>query len=159
MEFRYASMSEVLANADIITLHVPANKNTFHLLSNEQFSQMKDGVVLINTTRGSVVDIKALLQALATGKVAAAGLDVLPEEFVMHHESELLKAVVNKNNLDALLANQIILRLSNAIVTLHNAFNTYEARARILDTTIANIESFSQGKPQNIVGDRHLLSR
>lgn len=152
--FRYAQMSEVLATADIITLHVPANKKTYHLLSDEQFSQMKDGVVLINTTRGSVVDIKALLQALAAGKVAAAGLDVLPEEFVMHHERELLKSLVQKQgNLEELLANQILLRLSNVIVTPHSAFNTYEARTRILDTTIDNIMSFCQGKPQNVVVD------
>lgn len=150
--FRYATMPELLSNADIITLHVPANKKTYHFLAEEQFAQMKNGVVLINTTRGSVVDIKALLQAIATGKVAAAGLDVLPEEFVMHQESELLKSVIyRQNDLEALLANQVLLRLSNVIVTPHSAFNTREARERILNTTINNINAFLYGKPENVV--------
>lgn len=154
--FRYAELPELLATADIITLHVPANEKTRNFLSTTEFAQMKDGVILLNTTRGSVIDVLALLQALADGKVAAAGLDVLPDEFVMRDESELLKSVVNKeyDDLETLLANQVLLRLSNVIVTPHNAFNTREARERILSTTIANINAFCQGNPQNLVNDK-----
>lgn len=69
--FRYVSMDELLATSDIITLHVPSTPKTHHMLSEEQFNKMKDGVVLINTARGSLVDVRALVQALARGKVSS----------------------------------------------------------------------------------------
>lgn len=149
--FHYAPMEEVLATADFITLHVPANEKTHHLISNEQFAQMKDGAVLINTSRGTIVDSHALLQALAEGKVAAAGLDVLPEEPIMREEAELLRSVYNRqHNLDTLLADHILLRLRNVIITPHNAFNTREAVQRILDTTVENIIAFAHNQPQEL---------
>lgn len=150
--FRYAEMKEVLSSADVVTLHVPANPKTHHLISTEQFDSMKDGVILINTSRGSIVDINALLQALAEGKVAAAGLDVLPEEPVMREEAELLRSVYGKqHNLETLLADHVLLRLRNVIVTPHSAFNTKEAVQRIIDTTVENIVTFADGNPQNVV--------
>ena len=150
--FRYASLEDVLATADIITLHVRANPKTENLISTEQFNQMKDGVLLINTSRGSIVDTQALLKAIAEGKVAAAGLDVLPEEPVMREEAELLRSVYSKrHNLDTLLADHVLLRLRNVIITPHSAFNTHEAVQRIAETTIANIEAFTQGQPQAVV--------
>lgn len=150
--FRYAEMKEVLSSADIVTLHVPANPKTHHLISTEEFDAMKDGVILINTSRGPIVDINALLQALAEGKVAAAGLDVLPEEPVMREEAELLRSVYRKqHDLETLLADHILLRLRNVIVTPHSAFNTKEAVQRIIDTTVENIVTFADGNPQNVV--------
>jgi D-lactate dehydrogenase len=150
--FRYADMKEVLSTADVVTLHVPANPKTHHLISTEQFDAMKDGVILINTSRGPIVDISALLQALAEGKVAAAGLDVLPEEPVMREEAELLRSVYRKqHDLETLLADHVLLRLRNVIVTPHSAFNTREAVQRIIDTTVENIVTFAEGKPQNVV--------
>lgn len=150
--FRYASMADVLSTADIITLHVPANPKTYHLIAQAQFAQMKPGVVIINTSRGSLIDVHALLEALAEGKVAAAGLDVLPEEPVMREEAELLRSVYRKrHNLDTLLADHVLLRLRNVIITPHSAFNTREAVQRILDTTVENIINFDQGNPSNVV--------
>lgn len=150
--FRYASLEDVLAAADIVTLHVPANPKTHHLIGKAQFDQMKDGVVLINTSRGSVIDVDALIEALAEGKVAAAGLDVLPEEPTMREEAELLRSVYRKqHNLDTLLADHVLLRLRNVIITPHSAFNTREAVQRILDTTADNIAQFVAGDPQNVV--------
>jgi D-lactate dehydrogenase len=150
--FRYAGMEEVLSTADIITLHVPANEKTHHLLSSEQFDMMKQGTILINTSRGSVVDIQALLRALAEEKVAAAGLDVLPEEPAMREEAELLRSVFRKQyNLDTLLADHVLLRLRNVIITPHSAFNTREAIQRILDVTVDNLVAFVRGEPQNVV--------
>ena len=73
------------------TLHVPANPETHHLIDQQAFTKMKDGVVLINTARGDAVDIRALVRALAEQKVKAAGLDVLPHEPVVREESELLR--------------------------------------------------------------------
>lgn len=150
--FRYADLDDLLATADVVTLHVPANPQTHHLIAKAQFDQMKTGVVLINTSRGSVIDVDALIEALAEGKVAAAGLDVLPEEPVMREEAELLRSVYRKrHNLDTLLADHVLLLLRNVIITPHSAFNTREAVQRILDTTAENMAQFAAGHPQNVV--------
>ncbi len=150
--FKYVDMDDLLARSDIVTLHVPGNEKTKDLISAKQFAKMKDGVVLINTARGSIVNVQALLRALSTGKVRAAGLDVLPEEPVIREEAEVLRSYFQKeHNLDTLLANHILLRMKNVIITPHSAFNTREAVQRILDTTHENIVAFARGEPLNIV--------
>lgn len=150
--FTYMGLDEVLARADIISLHVPANRQTFNLLSTDQFTKMKQGAVLINTARGSLVDIEALLHALAEGKVSAAGLDVLPEEPVIREEAELLSSFFHRaHDMSTLLANHILLRMRNVYITPHNAFNTREAVERILATTMDNIRAFANGEPANVV--------
>ena len=152
--FRYVGMDELLRNADIITLHVPATPKTHHLISTKEFAKMKKGVVLLNTARGNILDTRALLHAIADGKVAAVGLDVLHEESTIREEAELLRSVHREqHDLQHILADHILLRLSNVIITPHSAFNTREAVQRILDTTIDNITAFAQGKPQNVVGE------
>lgn len=152
--FRYVEMGELLAAADIVTLHVPGSDKTKHLISDDEFGKMKDGVVLISTARGSVVDVDALLRALASGKVRAAGLDVLPEEPTVREEAELLRNwFARKHNLETLLADHILLRLKNVVITPHSAFNTREAVQRILDTTHDNIAGFLRGEPVNIVNE------
>jgi D-lactate dehydrogenase len=152
MGFRYASLDDVLSTADVLTLHVPATRATHHLLSGEQFARMKDGMVLINTARGSLVDVRALVQALAEGKVAAAGLDVLPDEPVIREEAELLRSLFREqHDLQTLLANHILLRLRHVYVTPHSAFNTREAVGRIITTTVDNIRAFAHGEPRNLV--------
>jgi len=153
MFFRYVDMDELLGRSDIITLHVPANEHTHHLLGAEQFSKMKTGVVIINTSRGSVIDVAALLRAIADGKVSAVGLDVLDEEPATREEAELLSSIFRqKYHLETVLANSILLRLRNVVITPHSAFNTREAVQRILKTTVENIAAFIQGRPQNLVG-------
>ncbi|MGE0421577.1 MAG: hydroxyacid dehydrogenase [Reyranellaceae bacterium] len=150
--FSYASFEEVLRKADVLSLHVPAQAATRHLIAQEEFAKMKDGAVLINTARGSIVDVRALLGALATGKLAAAGLDVLPEEPAIREEAELLRAAFSdRHDLESLLADHILLRLRNVLITPHSAFNTREAVGRILDTTRANIDAFVAGRPANLV--------
>ncbi|MGA2193327.1 MAG: NAD(P)-dependent oxidoreductase, partial [Nitrospirota bacterium] len=119
----------------------------------EQFSKMKTGVVIINTSRGSVIDVAALLRAIADGKVSAVGLDVLDEEPATREEAELLSSIFRqKYHLETVLANSILLRLRNVVITPHSAFNTREAVQRILKTTVENIAAFIQGRPQNLVG-------
>lgn len=153
MGFRYADMDELLATADIVTLHVPSNEKTRNMLSHGEFAKMKDGVVLINTARGDIVDIRALAKAIGEGKVAAAGLDVLPEESAVREEAELLYSVYReKYDLETLLVNHILLRLRNVIITPHSAFNTREAVERILGTTVDNILAFARGEPRNVAG-------
>lgn len=151
-DFPYLPMEEVLATSDVITLHVPLNDETRHLIDGAAFEQMKDGVVLINTARGSVVDVEALAEALLSGKVAAAGLDVLPAEPVVREEAELLRsAYEHEHDLEVLLANHVLLRMRNVVVTPHTAFNTREAVERILDSTVENIKGFVKGEPENVV--------
>ena len=155
LSFRYVEMDKLLASSDIITLHVPSNENTRNLISDDEFNRMKEGVVLINTARGDVLDIKALAKAIGEGKVAAAGLDVLPEEGAIREEAELLRSVYDKkHDLETMLLNHILLRLRNVIITPHSAFNTREAVERILSTTVSNIASFTGGKPENVISGK-----
>jgi D-lactate dehydrogenase len=150
--FRYAEFETLLRASDVVSLHVPATPATRHLIGAAQFASMKDGAVLINTARGPVVDVRALLEALASGKVAAAGLDVLPEEPVIREEAELIRAAFRKeHDLETLLADHILLRLRNVVITPHSAFNTREAVQRILDVTRENVGAFLAGAPINLV--------
>ncbi len=150
--FEYVEFDELIQQSDIITLHAPGNKHTHHMISERQFDQMKDGAVLINTARGSLINMQALVRALAEGKLMAVGLDVLQEEPTIREEAELLRSVYQRtHNLENLLADHVVLRLRNVVVTPHSGFNTREAIQRILDTTIKNIEGFIEGQPVNRV--------
>jgi len=81
---KWVSMEELLKTSDVISVHTPLTPQTHHLLSKEQFAQMKDGVIIVNTARGPVVDEQALVDALESGKVFSAGLDVFEEEPKVH---------------------------------------------------------------------------
>ena len=157
--FRYVSFTDLLALADVITLHLPATPKTHNLLSAETFAQMKNGVIVINTARGSLIDAHALIHALRSGKVAGAGLDVLPDEPLIREEAELICSFFsNQHDLRNVVADHILLRLPNVVVTPHSAFNTREAVRRIVDTTVANIEAFLEGKSRNVVAGRSLAA-
>jgi D-lactate dehydrogenase len=152
MGFRYADFDELLKASDIITLHVPARPETENMIGAAQFAHMKDGIVLINTARGSLIDARALIQALRSGKVAGAGLDVLPDEPLIREEAELICSIFcDRHDLRNLVADHILLHMPNVVVTPHSAFNTREAVARIVETTVGNIEAFAAGHPQNLV--------
>ncbi len=155
LDFTYVGLDELLGESDIVTLHVPAIPQTKHMLGAEQFKKMKDGAVLINTSRGAVVEVQSLVEALATGKLAAAGLDVLPQEPVIREEAELLRSVYQREHeqdLVSLLADNVLMRVRNVVVTPHNAFNTTEAVQRILNTTTENIFCYAKGEPVNTSG-------
>lgn len=153
--FEYVALDDLLAAADVISLNAPATPETDHLLDADAFARMKTGVVLINTARGALVDVVALVQALRSGKVAAAGLDVLPEEPLIREEAELLSSgFVGQADLRALVADHVLLHMPNVIVTPHSAFNTREAVQRIVATTVENIEAFADGQPRNVVAAR-----
>jgi len=148
----YVDIESLLEQSDIVTLHVPGSKAATPLLSQREFSRMKDGVVLINTARGSLVDTQALLHALADGKVAAAGLDVLSDEPSIREEAELLRSFFDKkHDLESWFANHTLLHMRNVIITPHSAFNTKEAVERILITTGENIIGFAKGELKNTV--------
>lgn len=148
----YTDLETLLANADIITLHVPGKADTYQFIGEKQFNMMKDGVILINTARGSVIESAALLKALYAGKVAAAGLDVLPSERAIHDEQGMITpGYFDRHNADALLIDQALMRHQNVLVTPHSAFFTREAMIRILQTTADNVRGWLDNKPVNIV--------
>jgi D-lactate dehydrogenase len=151
--FRYAPLEGVLSEADVISLHVPGGPETRHLLSESEFGLMKPGAVVINTSRGGVIDATALVRGLTSGRLAGAGLDVVAEESALVEEAELFRdgADLTLDQLRALLADHALLDLPHVVVTPHIAYDSREAAQRIMETTIANIASYAAGKPQNVV--------
>lgn len=150
--FSYVDLKTLCSKSDVVTLHVPHCEQTQHLIGEDEFSEMREGVVFLNTSRGSVVDERALLKALAEGKVSAAGLDAISAEPEIREEAELLHAVIEKEEKwGTLLTNETLLQLRNVYVTPHNAFNTEEAIQRILDCTLENIQGFLGDEPKNLV--------
>ncbi|AHY47772.1 Lactate dehydrogenase and related dehydrogenase [Rubrobacter radiotolerans] len=150
--FSYASMDELLAGSDIVSLHAPANPATYHLIDREALSKMKRGSLLINTSRGSLVDTAAVEWALDEGILAGVGLDVLEGEEFLANEDELLVQPGAEEKLRIILRNHALQRRQNVVITPHVAFNSEEALKRILDVSARNVTSFLFGEPQNIVG-------
>ena len=152
--FSYGPLYEVLAMADVVTMHVPSSAATNGLIGDAAFAAMKPGCIFINTSRGTVVETDALVRALADGRLRAAGLDVLPQEPLIREEAEIFRQSrsVDAPDLKALVANHVLLRFPNDLVTPHNAYNTDAALRRIIDTTLANIVDFAAGRPANLVG-------
>lgn len=152
LSFKYVPMEELLKNSDIITLHVPYDKNTHHLINSNNINLIKKGAYLINTARGGIIETNALVSALDSGVLAGAGLDVLEEEHDIKEERQLLsKNYLKTHNLKILLENHILMEKENVIITPHNAFNSKEALERILETTVESIKAFEKGKPLNLV--------
>jgi len=144
--FTYADFDELLEKSDVISLHVPYNPHTHHLINSENISRIKKGAYIINTSRGEVIETMALVEALKKDSVAGAGLDVLEEEGSMGDETTLLfEEHTNPEELKIVLANQYLIDHPQVIITPHNAFNTQEAIERIFKTTIKNIEAFKKG--------------
>jgi len=150
--FSYVPLDELLSRSDIITLHVPYNEHTHHMINNENIEKIKKGAYLINTSRGAVVETRALVRALEEGILAGAGLDVLEEEKDMGAEEEMFfDDTVSEERLRTILANQYLIDHPRVIITPHNAFNTDEAIKRIVDTTADNINAFAAGSPANTI--------
>lgn len=151
-EFEYKPLPELLQMSDIVSLHVPYMPATHHLMNTDTFKLMKKGAYLINTSRGAIVDTKALLVALDEKHLGGAGLDVLEEEGVMKNErDDLVKNRMKEHDLAVLLENHVLVDMPNVIVTPHNAFNTKEAFLRILAVTVENIVNFTKGTPTNLI--------
>jgi D-lactate dehydrogenase len=152
LNFTYATLPELFAASDIITLHVPYNAHTHHLINKENIGLIKKGSYLINTARGAVVETNALVEAIKNGIIAGAALDVLEEEGELNDEAALLTAPhPNAETIKTVLENHYLIEHPRVIVTPHLAFNTTEAVERILNTTIENIKSFASGSPTNAV--------
>lgn len=154
LHFSYVSLKDLLKNADIVSLHAPYLPTTHHIINEERINMMKDGSVLLNTARGSLIDTKALVSALSSGKLGGAGLDVVEgEEFLdVENQYDLSNnPVAKESQLEQNLHISILSKMPNVIITPHNAFNTYEAVQRINSTTAKNIIDFWYGNTPNKV--------
>lgn len=150
--FEYKSLDNLLSAADIVTLHVPYLPETHHLINEKRFGQMKKGAILINTSRGAVVETEALVKALKSGHLGGAGIDVFEEEGVVKDEMDfLVSGKAEGHNLKTIIANHVLVDMPNVVLTPHNAFNTREALQRILDTTVENISGYLKGELLNAV--------
>ncbi len=137
---KYVPLDELYAGSDIISLHCPLTEENKYMINRNSIAKMKDGVMIINTGRGKLIDTEALIEGLKTKKVGSAGLDVYEEEGEYFYEDRS----------DVLIDDDILARLlsfNNVILTSHQAFFTYEAMSNIARTTLDNIKAFYQGEP------------
>ena len=135
----YVELDELLRESDIISLYLPLLPDTHHIIGPRSIKKMKPGVMLINTSRGALIDTQALIDGLKSGKIGAAGLDVYEEEGDYFFE-DFSNTIIADDTLARLLT------FNNVIVTSHQAFLTKEALVNIADTTLANIREFEEGK-------------
>ena len=132
---RYTDIDEIFKTADIISLHCPLTKENYHLIDRDAISSMKDGVVILNTSRGSLIDAEALLEGIKNHKVGAACLDVYEEESDLFFEDNSGHIVH-----DDVLAR--LISMPNVLITSHQAFLTKEALENIAETTLEGIDLF-----------------
>ena len=145
----YVELDDLLSKSDIVTLHLPLNAKTVHVISTKNIGKIKKGAYLINTARGGLVETMALVTALQDGTLAGAGIDVLEGESDIKEEWQLLSKKFSREQATIDMANNILLKNPKVIVTPHNAFNSTEALQRIMNTTNENIEGFTAGKIVN----------
>lgn len=135
-----ADLGTLYREADIISLHVPLTPATHHLIDAAALGRMKRGVMLINTGRGALIDSRALIDALKSGRIGAAGLDVYEEE-----EGIFFEDLSNRVLQDDVLAR--LLTFPNVLITSHQAFLTNEALANIASVTLGSVSAFERGEP------------
>lgn len=136
----YVDPDTLFAQSDIISLHCPLTPETKHIISWESIGKMKKGVVIVNTSRGGLIDTDALIDGIKEKKVGAACLDVYEEEGGMFYE-DFSGHIVQDDKLVRLIS------MPNVIVTSHQAFLTEEALQNIAETTMDNLQRFFQGNP------------
>jgi D-lactate dehydrogenase len=134
----YVSLDALLAGSDIVALHCPLTPDTHYLINQERIAQMRHGVMLINTSRGALVDTTAVIDGLKSGRIGYLGLDVYEEEADLFFE-DLSDSMLHDDVFSRLIT------LPNVLVTGHQAFFTAEALHSIATTTIANLTAFEQG--------------
>ncbi len=147
--FKYVTLTKLLAESDIVTIHAPLLPTTYHLINKKNIKKIKPGAYLINTARGALVDPEAMVWALQNNHLAGVGLDVLEDENLIQNHEQVISS--DQQKIKTTLMNQMIIDHPNAIVTPHNAFNSIEALQRIVDVTVDNIKSFADGQLKNTV--------
>ena len=135
----YVSLEQLLRESDLISLHCPLMKETYHMINIFTINQMKDGVILVNTSRGGLIDTNDLIQGIRERKFSGVGLDVYEEEkdnvFENHEDDIMMHSVTSR-----------LLSFPNVIVTSHQGFFTEEALAAIAETTLGNAEAYLKGE-------------
>lgn len=136
----YVELEELLRRSDLVSLHCPLFHETYHIINRDTIALMKDTAVLVNTSRGGLIDTEALLEALRAKKFAGVGLDVYEQETGMVYE-DLSDDIITNETVPRLLA------FPNVVITSHQGFFTREALQAIAETTLANARAWEQGLP------------
>jgi len=142
----YCDFDDLLKASDIISLHLPYHKSTYHLLGENEFEKMKDGVYIINTSRGELIDIEALYNSIIKGKVKGAALDVLECE-----QSIFNKIPPHNDCLKYTLYARFLSEHPDVIITPHIAYCTTDSVNKIMDTTFKSIKDYFKGRNTNLV--------
>lgn len=138
-DINYTDLDTLFKESHIISLHCPLTKDSYHIINEESIKKMRDGVIILNTSRGAIIESQALLKALKERKLGGAGLDVYEEESNIFYE-DFSEEIIGDDVLSLLVS------MPNVIVTSHQAFLTDEALKNIADTTINNLEDYFNGK-------------
>lgn len=149
--FQYAPFEELLGKSDVISLHVPLNKHTHHMINKDNIGLIKPGAILINTSRGAIVEAEALIQALDQCIICGAGLDVFEGEEAVKEETQVLVQGLSEERMKDILLSYALLHRDNVVITPHIAFYSEEALERIIETTQENILNYFEGTPSNLV--------
>ena len=148
----YAELETIYRESDIISLHCPLNHETYHLINSYAIRSMKPGVMIINTSRGPLIDSEAVIAGLKSGIIGYVGLDVYEEEGDLFFE-DLSDQVIQDDTFVRLQT------FPNVLITAHQAFFTREAVENIAETTIENIQAFSRGEARNAVLPEALIKK
>ena len=138
MGVEYVSMEDLFAQSDIVSLHCPLFKETYHLINNDSIARMKKGVMIINTSRGALIDSRAAIEGLKSEKIGYLGIDVYEEEGEIFFEDKTFE----------ILTDDVFARLTtfpNVVITGHQAYFTREAVSAIAKTTLENITAYESG--------------
>ncbi len=136
----YVELSDIFANSDIISLHCPLMPETHHLISTEAIAQMKPGMMIINTSRGALIDTQAVIEGLKSGQIGYLGVDVYEQESELFFE-DLSGEIIQDDVFQRLTT------FPNVLITGHQAFFTSDALCNIADATLGNITDFEKGRP------------
>jgi lactate dehydrogenase-like 2-hydroxyacid dehydrogenase len=167
LDFKYTSFDHLIRESHVITLHIPLNQDTHHIINRETLARCRPGVLIINTARGRLIDSEALIEALDSGQVGGAGLDVIEEEGVFHGGATALLGaqiadrvreagvdndrialpVGRMKEISRYIASNALLKRPQVVFTPHNAYNSAESRTFISRTTTENIFSYLSQKP------------
>lgn len=136
----YVALDELFRRADIVSLHCPLIPQTYHTINADSLQMAKPGVMIINTSRGALVDAPAVIDALKSGRIGALGLDVYEQEANFFYE-DLSDSIIQDDTLQRLIS------FPNVLVTSHQAYFTDTAMRNIAETTISNLTAFELGQP------------
>lgn len=136
----YVGLDTLLGESDVVSLHLASDRSTYHIINKDTLARMKDGAVLVNTARGSLVDSAALIEALESGKVSAAALDLVEGDREIYYRDQKYKMVLNHEM-------AILNQMPNVLMLSHMAFYTEEAVRAMVQNSLLSCKLFEEGKP------------